>query len=409
LHNAKIGELCAVEPPDIASPVLLEIVGFHERHAMLSPFGPVEGLGPGMRVRSTAQAHRIKVGSHLLGRLLDSFGVPVGEPLTPVDDSVDIPVRGGGIVAARRMPVSEALPTGIRALDGLLTLGRGQRVGIFAGPGCGKTTLMRAIGHHARVDVVVYALIGERGRELVEMADELGKSETGRHTVIVGATSDRSAAERVRAAYTASAIAEGFCVQGKHVLLLVDSLTRFARAVREVGMAAGEPIGRTGLPASVYAELPRLVERAGNTPAGSITGLYMVLVEGEMKEDPIAEEVRSLVEGHIVLSRSLAEKAVFPAISVLESLSRIMPQIVSEEHLSWARRVRALAAKYEDIELLLRLGEIKEGMDPSIDQAVAAHPQIIDYVRQNTDRVVDPEHGLDVLCGLADQFPDVTP
>jgi len=299
-----------------------------------------------------------------------------------------VPVRGVAPSAAERLQVVEPLSTGVRVIDGMLTFGKGQRMGVFAPPGCGKTMLMNAIGLAAQTDVIVYALIGERGRELAEMARLLEHPGMRQRAVLVGATSDRSAGERMRAAYTATAIAEGFRDRGKNVLLLVDSLTRFARAVRETSIAAGEPVGRSGLPASVYTELPRLIERAGNTREGSISALYMVLAEGAVKDDPIAEEVRSLVDGHIVLSRALAEKGVFPAVHVLESLSRLMPDITSTSHMAAARRLRRLLARYDEMELLLRLGEIKPGVDRETDLAVDSNKEIMDYLQQGLEKPV---------------------
>lgn len=403
--DVKVGEMCEIGPLGPEAVMLrLEVVGFHEHHALLSPFGPLEGIGAGMPVRALGRQHRMVVGSHLLGQVLDGFGNPISGTLTPSLDAVEMTVRAASPATDARKPIDTHLSTGIRAIDGMLTVGRGQRVGVFAAPGCGKTTLMTAIGRNADVDVVVFSLIGERGRELTEMVAAMRKSGLDKKTVVVGATSDRASAERVRAAYTATAIAEGFRNQGKHVLLLVDSLTRFARAVRETGIAAGEPQGTKGLPASVYAELPRLVERAGNTHGGAITALYMVLVEGAMADDPIAEEVRSLVDGHIVLTRALAEKGVFPAIDILESLSRIMSEIVNDEHEQYARRIRRLMARYQEIELLLRLGEIQSGIDKEIDQAVAAHPEIQKFREQNIRQPVSFEETVRQMGTLAKRF-----
>jgi ATP synthase in type III secretion protein N len=404
--DVNIGEMCEIGPLGPHRLILrLEAVGFHEHRVLLSPFGPLDGIGVGMEVRPLGKQHQLTVGSHLLGQVLDGFGNPThGELPAPHIDSVEMSVRAASPATSTRKPIDTPLSTGIRAIDGMLTIGRGQRVGVFAAPGCGKTTLMTAIGRNAEVDVVVFALIGERGRELAEMVESMRKSGLDKKTVVVGATSDRASAERVRAAYTATAIAEGFRNQGKHVLLLVDSLTRFARAVRETSISAGEPLGSKGLPASVYAELPRLVERAGNTYGGAITALYMVLVEGAMQEDPIAEEVRSLVDGHIVLTRALAEKGMFPAIDVLESLSRLMSEIVEESHQLSARRIRRLMARYQDIELLLRLGEIEAGIDKEIDQAVAAHGEIMRFREQDIRKPMKFDETLRMLAALAKKF-----
>jgi ATP synthase in type III secretion protein N len=403
--DVKVGEMCEIGPlASDTQPLKLEVVGFHENTALLSPFGSLEGVGPGVQVRPLGRLHRLAVGSHMLGKVLDGFGNSVLGTMQPSVDAVEMAVRAASPSTGARKPIDTVVSTGIRAIDGLLTLGRGQRVGVFAAPGCGKTTLMTAIGRNADVDVVVFGLIGERGRELTEMVESMRKSGLDKKTVVVGATSDRASAERVRAAYTATAIAEGFRNQGKHVLLLIDSLTRFARAVRETGISAGEPMGTKGLPASVYAELPRLVERAGNTHGGAITAMYMVLVEGAMQEDPIAEEVRSLVDGHIVLTRALAEKGMFPAIDVLESLSRIMSEIITDGHAQVARRIRRLMARYQEIELLLRLGEIKPGIDKEIDLAVAAHPEIQNFREQDIRKPVRFDDTLRGMTTLAKKF-----
>lgn len=389
LPSVRVGEMCRIGPlPHTGACLFAEVIGFHEHEAMLSPFGATEGVGPGTPVQPLGRPHGIRVGDHLLGRLLDGFGTPVSGTVEEDPESIEVEVRATAPLASRRLPVVEPLSTGVRVIDGMLTFGKGQRMGVFAPPGCGKTMLMNAIGLASQADVVVYALIGERGRELAEMAQLLDHPDMQRRAVIVGATSDRSAGERTRAAYTATAIAEGFRDRGMNVLLLVDSLTRFARAVRETSVAAGESVGRSGLPASVYSELPRLIERAGNTKVGSISALYMVLAEGAVKDDPIAEEVRSLVDGHIVLSRALSEKGVFPAVNVLESLSRLMPDVTSPPHMAAARRVRRLLARYEEMELLMRLGEIKPGVDRETDVAIAAYADIMTFLQQVLERPV---------------------
>lgn len=405
LPSVRVGEMCRIGPlAHTGAHLSAEVIGFHEHQATLSPFGPNEGVGPGMLVQPLGRPHGIRVGIHLLGRLLDGFGMPVSGVLEEDPGSVKVTARSSGPAVSRRMPVVEPLPTGVRVIDGMLTFGKGQRIGVFAPPGCGKTMLMNTIGLATQTDVVVFALIGERGRELAEMAQLLEHPAMRQRAVMVGATSDRSAGERMRAAYTATAIAEGFRDQGASVLLLVDSLTRFARAVRETSIAAGEPVGRSGLPASVYTELPRLIERAGNTQEGSISALYMVLAEGAVKDDPIAEEVRSLVDGHIVLSRALAEKGVFPAVNVLESLSRLMPDIATPTHMAAARRVRRLLARYEEMELLMRLGEIKPGVDRETDQAIAAYDEIMAFLQQGLDRPVPFEESQDHLEDLAHRY-----
>jgi type III secretion protein N (ATPase) len=405
LPSVRVGEMCRIGlMPNGGGHLSAEVIGFHEHQAMLSPFGATEGVAPGMPVRPLGRAHGIRVGDHLLGRLLDGFGAPVSGSVQEDPDSLEVAVRAMAPSALRRVAVTQPLSTGVRVIDGMLTFGQGQRMGVFAPPGCGKTMLMNAIGLATKADVVVYALIGERGRELAEMAQLLDHPDMRSRAVLVGATSDRSAGERMRAAYTATAIAEGFRDRGRIVRRLVDSGTRVARAVRETSNAAGEPVGRSGLPASVYTELPRLIERAGNTHEGSISALYMVLAEGAVKDDPIAEEVRSLVDGHIVLSRALAEKGVFPAVNVLESLSRLMPDITSQSHMAAARRVRRLMARYDEMELLLRLGEIKSGVDRETDLAIAACGDIMNYLQQALERPSTFEHSCEELESLARRY-----
>ena len=278
------------------------------------------------------------------------------------------------------------MATGVRAIDGLLTMGLGQRIGIFAGPGCGKTTLMAAVARGCASDAIVFALVGERGRELNEFLEHELDDELVRKSVIVCATSDRTSMERSRAAFTATAIAEAFRERGGKVLLLVDSLTRFARAQREIGLAAGEPPARGGYTPSVYTMLPRLIERAGNTAAGSLTALYTVLVDGENASDPIGDEAKSLLDGHIVLSRKLAELGHYPAIDVLASISRVMGNVTQEGHRRDAAHFRAMLARYQQLELLIRLGEYQSGTDPEADRAVALNPAQLAFLRQDTTR-----------------------
>jgi len=379
-----IGELCRISQLTHGGNTLMaEVVGFNGPDALLSPLGPLEGVSTTSRVQPLGRSHEILVGSHLLGRVLNSFGQPLDDhPLIAADNAHWRPVLSPAVKPTDRPRIKEPLVTGVRAIDALLALGRGQRAGLFAGPGCGKTTLLTSIARGAEVDAIVFALVGERGRELREFIDhELDPALVAR-SVIVCATSDRPAMERARAAFTATAIAEGLSEGGKHVLLLVDSLTRFARAQREIGLAAGEPPGRMGFPPSVYSLLPRLIERAGNVCDGSITALYTVLADGEINSDPISEEVRSLLDGHIVLSRKLSERGHYPAIDCLASLSRTMANVTDGPHRQTARKFRALLAKYQELELLIQLGEYQTGTDAFADEAIAAHPALIQFLQQ---------------------------
>lgn len=387
LPQARIGDLCRIERHD-QTQVLAEVVGFSPQHVFLSALGALDGIAQGAVVTPLYQPHCVQVSDSLLGSVLDGFGRPLTaesqsafvEPGT--DCPNPIPVIGDAPPPTERPRISEPLPTGLRAIDGLLTVGRGQRVGIFAGAGCGKTTLLAELARNTPCDAIVFGLIGERGRELREFLDHELDDTLRRRTVLVCSTSDRSSMERARAAFTATAIAEAFRAEGKQVLLIVDSLTRFARAQREIGLALGEPQGRGGLPPSVYTLLPRLVERAGQTRQGAITALYSVLIEQDSMNDPVADEVRSLIDGHIVLSRRLAERNHYPAIDILMSLSRTMSSVASAAHLRDAGALRRLMAAYQQVEMLIRLGEYQRGHDALTDAAVTAHGEINAFLQQ---------------------------
>lgn len=399
--QVSVGELCELIHDN--GSMLAEVVGFGGDEALLSPLGPVDGISARSTVKPLGRPHEIDCGGHLLGRVLDGFGLPLdGRTLAPVArDACRRPVLSAATAATARTRITEPLPTGVRAIDALLTLGRGQRMGLFAGPGCGKTTLLAAIARGTDADVIVFGLVGERGRELREFLEKELDAALVRRSVIICSTSDRPAMERVRAAFTATTVAEGFCAGGQRVMLLIDSLTRFARAQREIGLAAGEPPARMGFPPSVYAMMPRLVERAGNTASGSITALYTVLEEGESAADPIADEARSLLDGHIVLSRKLASSGHYPAIDVLASLSRTMSNVVSPEHLASASRIRALLAKYRELELLITLGEYVPGRDADADEAVTRNPDLLRFLRQDTHIAAEWAGSLEALHDIA--------
>jgi type III secretion protein N (ATPase) len=402
--NASIGEQCEIfDPAQLRQIRLAEVVGFTETSTLLSPLGALDGLSAAYLIRPLRSMHQIAVGSGLLGRILDGFGQPLdGRPLPANPPGALLrPVIAAAPAPNERPRIREPFPTGVRSIDTMLTMGKGQRVGIFAGPGCGKTTLMAAIGRGSQIDVLVLGLIGERGREVREFTEhELDPELLGR-TVIVCATSDRPPIERVRAAFTATAIAEGLRDSGLNVLLMIDSLTRLARAQREIGLAAGEAPARAGYPPSVYAMLPRLIERAGNTTRGAITAIYTLLLEGEIKSDPISEEAVSLLDGHILLSRKLAEQGHYPAVDVLPSISRIMSNIAPREQLRAAARLRHVLASYREVELLIRLGEYREGVDPDMDQVVRAYPQVIAFLRQDTRQSAHYSDSVDQLLRLA--------
>ncbi|WP_034913228.1 MULTISPECIES: type III secretion system ATPase SctN [Erwinia] len=388
LPGARIGDLCRIEGKNNTR-VLAEVVGFNPQHTLLSALGQLDGIAQGARVTPLYLPHSIRVSDDLLGSVLDGFGRPIeagsisafAQPEDRHRDGVKT-VLGDAPPPTERPRIDTPLPTGMRAIDGLLTLGVGQRVGIFAGAGCGKTTLLAELARNTPCDVIVFGLIGERGRELREFLDHELDSELRSRTVLLCATSDRSSMERARAAFTATAIAEAFRDEGKSVLLILDSLTRFARAQREIGLALGEPPGRGGLPPSVYTLLPTLLERAGQTSTGAITALYSVLIEQDSMNDPVADEVRSLIDGHIVLTRKLAERGHYPAIDVLASLSRTMTNVVERQQVSEATSVRRLMAAWQQVEMLIRLGEYQPGNDSLTDAAVDAQDAINGYLQQ---------------------------
>lgn len=394
ISNAKLGDLCElIIPEKPEEPMLAEVVGFTKESALLSALSALDGVASGTIIRPLRKAHSINIGPHLFGMVLDGFGRPLFKApaahdlvLSKEDDwePFTTQVIKEALDATKKPRVTQALYTGVRVVDTILTLGRGQRVGVFAGAGCGKTTLLAAIARGADVDVIVFGLIGERGRELREFLEHELDEDLVRKSILVCSTSDKTSMERARAAFTATSIAEAFRDKGKKVLLLIDSLTRFARAQREIGLAAGEPPAKGGFPPSVYTMLPRLIERAGNSEEGTMTAIYTVLVEGDNIIDPIGEEARSLLDGHIILARKLAEQGHFPAVDVLASISRTMPSVVDEEHKNTATHLRSLMARYKELELLIRLGEFKQGNDELSDKAVELNGEIIDFLRQDT-------------------------
>jgi len=383
---AVVGEICTLRNPGEAREMKAEVVGIVRGTALLTPIGDTLGISSVTEVIPTGQVHMIGVGPQLLGRVLDGLGQPLDSDVHgPLVTSRQCPVFCAAPDPMKRRIIDRPVPLGVRAIDGLLTCGEGQRMGIFAAAGGGKSTLMGMLVKGAQVDAIVIALIGERGREVREFLEhELG-DEGRRRSVIVCATSDKSAMERAKAAYVATAIAEDFRDQGQKVLFLMDSVTRFARAQREIGLAAGEPPTRRGYPPSVFATLPRLMERTGMNDKGSITALYTVLVEGDDMTEPVADETRSILDGHIVLSRKLGSANHYPAIDVLASASRVMNAVVKPEHRAAAGKLRELMAKYQEVELLVKIGEYKKGSDALADRAIERMPRINEFLRQRTD------------------------
>jgi ATP synthase in type III secretion protein N len=372
--QAHVGELCELVTPGEPS-LMAEVVGFAQGTAILTPLGSTSGISALTEVRPSGRSHTCPVGEGLLGRVLNAMGEPIDERGS-LRAQAWLPVHRDPVPPLARRRVQHPLHTGIRAIDGLLTLGEGQRVGVFSPPGMGKSTLLGMLARGSKADVNVIALVGERGREVGEFVEHNLGSEGLARSVIVVSTSDRPPMERILSAYAATTIAEYFRDQGRSVLLLVDSLTRFARAQREIGLASGEPPTRRSFPPSIFSMLPQLLERAGQGRTGAITAVYAVLTEGDEDNDPIAEEVRAILDGHIVLSRKLAAAGQFPAIDVLGSVSRVMPQVVDEAHRAAAARVRALMAKYQEIELLVQIGEYRAQSDALADRAIAVRPEL---------------------------------
>ena len=395
----KIGEVCILRHPGEDFEMKAEVVGFARDAALLTPIGDMYGISATTEVTPTGRAHMVPVGDGLLGRVLDGLGNPLDvEERGPLEADRFYPVFAEAPDPMKRRVIKDPLPLGVKAIDALLTCGEGQRMGIFAAAGGGKSTLLGMLVKGAQVDVTVVALIGERGREVREFLEhELGP-EGRRRAVIVCATSDKSSMERAKAAYVATAIAEYFRDQGKKVLFLMDSVTRFARAQREIGLAAGEPPTRRGYPPSVFATLPKLMERVGMNDKGSITALYTVLVEGDDMTEPIADETRSILDGHIILSRALAASNHYPAIDVLASASRVQNNVVVKEHRSAAGRMRELMAKYADVELLVKIGEYKRGGDKTTDEAIDKIDDIRSFLKQKTDERTDYDETLAALC-----------
>ena len=381
--GVKIGELCTLHNPNDQSDALAEVVGFEQDAALLTPLGEVNGISSSTQVIPSGRTHSVPVGMGLLGRVLDGLGnVSDADTKGPFEPETYYPVYADPPPPMTRKPIDTPISLGLRALDGLLTCGEGQRLGIFAAAGGGKSTLLAQIIRNTDAEVTILALIGERGREVREFVEKDLGEEGLKHSVLVIATSDRSSTERLKAAYVATSVAEYFRDKGKKVLLLMDSVTRFGRAQREIGLAAGEPPTRRGFPPSVFATLPKLMERAGQSEKGSITALYTILVEGDDMTEPIADETRSILDGHIILSRKLASANHYPAIDILASISRCMNAIVEKEHREAAGKFRNLLAKYQEVELLLRIGEYKKGNDAETDEAIDKMPQLNDFLRQ---------------------------
>lgn len=380
--QAKLGDICRIYPgiQEDSKPALAEVVGFKEGKVLLMPYEDVEGMGPGSSVENTGAPLKVKVDESLLGHTLDGLGRATdGVLLTGKEYSVEAKPPD----PMSRKIIDEVLPLGVKAVDGLLTVGKGQRIGIFAGSGVGKSTLMGMFARNTKADVNVIALIGERGREVREFIERDLGPEGMKRSVVVVATSDKPALERKKAAQTATAIAEYFRDKGKDVLLMMDSLTRFSMAQREIGLASGEPPVSRGYPPSVYSEMPKILERAGRSDKGSITGLYTVLVDGDDFNEPITDTARSILDGHIVLSRKLGHKNHYPAIDVLQSISRCMSQIAEREHKQLSGKLKGVLATYNDAEDLINIGAYKAGSNPEIDYAISKIQEVNQFLCQD--------------------------
>lgn len=379
--SANLGELCLLSTQYGKERVFAEVVGFREKKTLLMPLGDMAGIGPGSQVLSTGDVLRVFVGDALLGRVLDGLGNPI-DGQGPVDTRQTYPLMAQPPNPLKRQRINQVLPLGVKALDALLTCGRGQRLGIFAGSGVGKSTLLGMIARNTAADINVIGLIGERGREVREFLEkDLGPEGLARSVVVV-ATSDQPALVRLKGAFVATAIAEYFRDQGKNVMLMMDSVTRFAMAQREVGLAVGEPPATRGYTPSVFALLPKLLERSGTSEKGTITGLYTVLVDGDDLNEPIADAVRGILDGHIVLSRELAAQSHYPAVDILNSVSRVMIELTDPEHREVAARLRQVLATYREAKDLIDIGAYQRGANPRIDFALEKIEICHSFLRQ---------------------------
>ena len=397
--DATLGDICCIYTEEDRSEfIMAEVVGFKDNKTLLMPFEVTNGIGLGCLVENQGTSLKVQVGPFLLGQVLDGLGRTLdGKSFTAgASYSVEAPPPD----PMEREIIDEVLPLGVKAVDGLITVGKGQRIGIFAGSGVGKSTLMGMFARNTKADINVIALIGERGREVREFIEHDLGEEGMKRSIIVVATSDKPALERNKAAKTATAIAEYFRDRGKDVLLMMDSLTRFSMAQREIGLASGEPPVTRGYPPSVYAEMPKLLERAGKNSKGSITGLYTVLVDGDDFNEPITDTARSILDGHIMLNRKLAHKNHYPAIDVLQSISRCMSMITEKEQKNNASRIKNIMATYNDAEDLINIGAYKKGSNPAIDEAIAYNSRVNEFLCQQTDEKYSYEETLELMRKL---------
>ena len=383
--GVRIGELCLIVP-NHGKTIKSEVVGFKDQESLLMPLGGLEGIGLGNSVIPTGKTLTVRVGNELLGRILDGLGDPLDEEEKgPLNCKDEYPVTAEPPKALKRRRVTKPISVGIKSIDSMLTVGEGQRIGFFAAAGVGKSTLIGMIARNTEAEVNVICLVGERGREVRDFIErDLGEEGLKRSVVIVS-TSDQPSLVRLKAAYVATAIAEYFRDQGLKVMLMMDSITRFARALREVGLAVGEPPARQGYTPSVFSSLPRLLERSGNSDKGSITAFYTILVAGDDMNEPVADETRSILDGHVILSRALAARNHFPAIDISESVSRVMDDIIDDEHKHVSRKLREVVANYERERDLILIGAYEEGSDPKVDYAIEKIDEVNTFLKQGVE------------------------
>ncbi|MEC1649571.1 flagellar protein export ATPase FliI [Bacillus vallismortis] len=397
---SSIGDVCLIYAKGQSGKVIkAEVVGFQEENILLMPYLEAASIAPGSIVEATGESLRVKVGAGLIGQVIDAFGEPLDGKLLPKGLS-PVSTEQSPPNPMKRPPIREKMGVGVRSIDSLLTVGKGQRIGIFAGSGVGKSTLMGMIAKQTEADLNVIALVGERGREVREFIEKDLGEEGLKRSIVVVATSDQPALMRLKAAYTATAIAEYFRDKGQNVMFMMDSVTRVAMAQREIGLAAGEPPTTKGYTPSVFAILPRLLERTGANEHGTITAFYTVLVDGDDMNEPIADTVRGILDGHIVLDRALASKGQFPAVNVLKSISRVMSNISTRQHLNAANKFRELLSTYQNSEDLINIGAYKRGSSREIDEAIQFYPQLIQFLKQGTDEAALLEESIAALTSL---------
>ncbi len=397
---SSIGDVCLIYAKGQSRNVIkAEVVGFQEENILLMPYLEAASIAPGSIVEATGESLRVKVGAGLIGQVIDAFGEPLDGKLLPKGLS-PVSTEQSPPNPMKRPPIREKMGVGVRSIDSLLTVGKGQRIGIFAGSGVGKSTLMGMIAKQTEADLNVIALVGERGREVREFIEKDLGDEGLKRSIVVVATSDQPALMRLKAAYTATAIAEYFRDKGQNVMFMMDSVTRVAMAQREIGLAAGEPPTTKGYTPSVFAILPRLLERTGANEHGTITAFYTVLVDGDDMNEPIADTVRGILDGHIVLDRALANKGQFPAVNILKSISRVMSNISTRQHLDAANKFRELLSTYQNSEDLINIGAYKRGSSREIDEAIQFYPQLIQFLKQGTDESALLEESIAALTSL---------